>query len=289
MIWSVVSKSEMEDYKIPPVFHHYQEALGKENIMLAVVEEEDPLDFVNPETDVVLLRTASKFLVETILRKGVRSTAESFDKYIYTSDKAFLSSFLKHKQILVPNQYYVDEIVGGRTFFVKPRYGSESFGISEKSICYSKQEVYAQIKYLRNTLHSDAIIEEYIEGIDCTVACYCDPNSGQIQTHGIKVKCLSELNIQTHKGKFDYNEICSPLSGEEKYKVNEIAAKVFLLLELKHHARIDFRLSEDGRVFLIDVNLIPGLGPLAHFSKCLLLSSNMSYIDSLHAIIYSAS
>ena len=46
MIWSVVSKSEMEGFGTSPVFRFYREVLGKENIKLAVVDEDDELDFV---------------------------------------------------------------------------------------------------------------------------------------------------------------------------------------------------------------------------------------------------
>ena len=289
MIWSVVSKAEMEGYKIPPVFHHYQEALGRDNISLAVVEEDDPLDFVNPETDVVLLRTASKSLIETVHKKGVRSTAETFEKYTLAADKAYLSSFLKCKQILVPNQYYIDEIIEGKKYFVKPRYGSESFGISDKSICKSKQDVASQVDYLSNVFHKEALIEEYIAGVDCTVACYIEPITGQIQTHAIKIECSSEGGVQTHQRKFGYDEICSSLVGKEQEYACNLAYQIFRVMELKHHARIDFRMTSDCKMYLIDVNLIPGLGPLAHFAKCLLLTENRSYIDSLKAILNSAS
>lgn len=279
----------MEGYKIPPVFHHYQEALGRDNIKLAIVDEQDPLDFINPETDVVLLRTASKSLVETIHKMGVRSTAETFDKYEYASDKKNLSSFLRCKHIPVPNQYYIDEIIAGKKYFVKPRYGSESFGISEKSICKSKHDVVTQVDYLSNVSHKEALIEEYIEGVDCTVACYIEPITGKIHTHAIKIECSSEGGVQTHQGKFGYDEICSSLVGKEKEYACNLAYEAFRVIGLKHHARIDFRMTSDGKMYLIDVNLIPGLGPLAHFAKCLLLTENRSYIDSLKAILNSAS
>ena len=73
MIWTIVSKGEMEVYAIPPVFQYYREVVGRENIRLAVVDDNDPLDFVM-ENDIVLLRTASKNLIDTIERKGVATT-----------------------------------------------------------------------------------------------------------------------------------------------------------------------------------------------------------------------
>ena len=289
MIWSVVSKSEMEGYKIPPVFHHYQEALGRDNITLAVVDDDDPLNFVNPATDVVLLRTASRSLVNTIRKIRVRSTAEDYDKYTLVADKTLLSDYLKCEKILVPKQYYIDEIINGRTYFVKPRFGSESFGISDKSICRSKSEILTQLDFLKNNLKAESVIEEFIPGSDCTVACYRDPTSGEIKTYAIEVECFSAGGIQTHEGKISYDEFCVVMFDNDKKRIEEISRRVFQILDIKHHSRFDFRKTADGRLFLIDVNLIPGLGPLGDFAKCMLLTDNHSYIDMLNAVINSAS
>lgn len=49
MIWSITSKKEMEELNTPSVFRFYQEALGKDNIQLAVVEETDSLDLSTKE------------------------------------------------------------------------------------------------------------------------------------------------------------------------------------------------------------------------------------------------
>ena len=49
MIWSITSKEEMENYGISSVFKYYREALGKDNVKLAVVDENDKLDFLQKE------------------------------------------------------------------------------------------------------------------------------------------------------------------------------------------------------------------------------------------------
>ena len=93
MIWTIVSKAEMEGYAIPPVFQYYREVVGRENIRLTIVDEDDPLDFVE-EKDIVLLRTASRSLIETIEGKGVATTAEHYSVYQKASDKAELARLL---------------------------------------------------------------------------------------------------------------------------------------------------------------------------------------------------
>ena len=278
----------MEGYSIPPVFQYYREVIGKDNIRLAVVERNDPLEFVE-RGDVVLLRTVDENLIASIKRRGAATTAETYLLYKQVWDKKTLANFLSYYNVLVPKQYEEHEIEPGKTYFVKPRFGSESFGITSSCICRSKEEVAKQVQRIKDELNEECVIEEFIEGVDCTTACYADYNMKRVMTHSIKVECEEEGGIQTHAGKFSYNEYCSALDGAVGKDADYISFKVFKLLGIKHHARIDYRLSNDGRLYLIDINLMPGLGPSAHFSKCLLLTDNLSYADSINRIIESAS
>ena len=287
MIWSRVSKDEMEGYSIPPVFQYYREVIGKDNIRLAVVDRNDPLEFVE-RGDVVLLRTVDERLIEAIKSRGASTTAESYELYQRVWDKKILAKFLAEYNILVPRQYELHEVESGKTYFVKPRYGSESFGITPSCICNSKEEVVAQVQRIKDELNEECVIEEFIVGVDCTTACYRDSDD-MVMTHSIMVECDEIGGIQTHDGKFAYNEYCSALKGTMSEYADLVSYKVFRLLNIRHHARIDYRLSKDGRMYLIDVNLMPGLGPSAHFSKCLLLTRNLSYADSINRIIESAS
>lgn len=288
MIWAVVTKDEMENYKIPPVFRYYREVLGKENISLAVVDETDPLDFVT-WNDIVLLRSANECLVNTIHTKGLLSTAEKSNAYRLVRDKKQLCEFLNEFAIKTPKQYEIDNLKDDHVYFVKPRFGSESFGITKDSICHTVKEVFHQVSRIEREMKQESVIEDFIDGTDCTVACYVNLYKRIIKTHAIEIECDEVGGIQTHSGKFDYNEYCSPLHGKILSEVKGISEEVFCSLGLKHHARIDFRKDRYGNLYVIDVNLIPGLGPSAHFAKCLLLTENLSYKDTINAIVNSAS
>ena len=284
MIWSVVSREEMGGFGTNPVFRFYREAIGKGNIRLAVVEESDSLDFVCDD-DIVLLRTASQQLVETIVKRRIVSTAESWDAYKLTSDKAELSKYMSSVGIQIPRQISLKDVVDGRKYIVKPRYGSDSMGISSRSICVTKEEVTSQIKYLRDSDFGEIVIEEFIDGEECTCAVWMENDN--IVTCAISIECDETCGIQTRECKVGFKECCSAMQDNE---IEETSKKVFDLLGLKHHARIDFRRGkEDGIYYMIDVNLMPGLGPLDHFAKCLLLCRNKSYADAIKAIISSAS
>lgn len=285
MIWSITSKDEFEHYGITSVYRFYEEAIGKGNIKLAVVDETDSLDFVSAN-DVILLRTASESLVNAISRKGVKSTTETFSLYEKVKDKKELSDFMKRHNVVVPNQYSPSDIEDGKTYFVKPRFGSDSFGINDKSICRSKRDVIRQKNYIEEELHREVVIEDYIKGIECTVACIRKTDTSVILTCPMMIDCSETNGIQTRECKVGYKECCSAICDE---KLNKIATSIFQLLGVKSHARMDFRKGMNGEYYLIDINLLPGLGPLDHLAKSLLLCKNMSYIDALQAVISSAS
>ena len=282
MIWSVTSKDEYEHYGITPVFKFYQEALGKENVKLAIIEEDDGLDFVL-EDDVVLLRTASEPIIDTIRKKGIRSTAERFSLYERVRDKKTLAEFLASQGVVVPRQYSLSEVEDGKAYFVKPRFGSDSFGISQNSICHTKEQVAKQVSLLDAEFGKDVVIEDYIEGVDCTVSCIT--NGDEPLVAAMKVENDERGGIQTRKCKVEYDEYCSALTNAS---LKGAALNIFTLLGVESHARIDFRQNAEGQHYMIDVNLMPGLGPIDHLAKSFLLCKNMSYIDTLIAIVGTA-
>lgn len=285
MIWSIVSKDEMENFGTDNVFKFYQEALGRDNIKLAVVEETDNLDFVS-DNDIVLLRTASKQLIDTIHKKGVKTTAEEYNTYYLADDKLQISRFLLGKGILASAHRSLDNVKDGIVYFVKPRFGSDSKGVTEKSICKSKEDVIKQVDFIDHTYNCEAVIEEFIDGKEYTVVClYIDSN---LYCFPIEVDCSDTFGIQTQQGKSDFTECGLKLNDGERKEINAIAERVFEKLGVKHHARIDFRCNKDGKLYVIDVNLIPGLGPTGDLARCLLLTENYSYKDALNMVIASA-
>lgn len=285
MIWSIVSKSEMENFGTSNVFKFYQEALGRDNIRLAVVDETDNLGFVSDD-DIVLLRTASKSLIDTIRKKGVKTTAEDFDTYYLANDKVQISRFLHSQGISASKAVSINYLENGKTYFVKPRFGSDSKGVSEKSICNSIDEVLESVDMINSLCGGRVVVEEFVDGREFTVTVV--NTSDGIKAFAIEVDCSETFGIQTQKGKADFAECGLPLNNVLRKEVTAIAKRVFEALGIKHHARIDFRRDKNGEFYVIDVNLIPGLGPTGDLARCMLLTENYSYTDALKMVIASA-
>lgn len=284
MIWSIVSKDEMDNYGTSPVYRFYSEALGAGTVSLAVVETNDPLDFIK-EDDIVLLRTASRELIATIRSKNVRTTAELFTCYDLANDKLRMNDFLRWHGIPTPHNYNINELEEGKTYFVKPRYGSDSFGITKDSICHTQKEVRIQARTL-NVRGISALIDEFIEGSEYTVVCLRYPS--HFMARAIEVRLENTGGIQTEEGKANFKEYGVTVNEVDNMNLCLLAKKVFGILGLKHHARIDFRRDLQGNFYVIDVNLLPGLGPTGDLARCLLLTDNYSYTDALNLVLATA-
>lgn len=285
MIWSIVSKEEMEGFKTTPVFGVYEEAIGRENIKLAVVNENDPLDFLQ-SGDIALLRTANQNIISNIRKKNVKTTAEDYDVYDTLSDKLLVSIKLKEHEINVPKEYSVTEIKEGKIYFVKPRFGSDSMGITSENVCNSADEVYKSFDKILTSMKQSPLIEDFLDGEEFTVACVRHHN--RMTAAAIKVECGTKEGIQTFNSKLNINEYCSRVNGILNIQLEETAKRVCNIFHIQHVARVDFRTDKNGNLYVIDVNALPGLGMKAHLAKCFLLQRNYSYRDTMNLVITSA-
>ena len=73
--------------------------------------------------------------------------------------------------------------------------------------------------------------------------------------------CVYSYSVKQNYEKYvDY--VCPPdLPKAQIEKMKAVAANVFKILSCSDFARIDFRLDENGSLFFIEVNPLPGLAP----------------------------
>lgn len=94
--------------------------------------------------------------------------------------------------------------------------------------------------------------------------------SGRELTVGIlDEKPLPVIEIVTEKGCYDYNAkyeshateylVPSPISEKDSLKAQEIGLKAHNLLGCRSFSRVDMILGEDGNIYVLEVNTIPGL------------------------------
>lgn len=137
---------------------------------------------------------------------------------------------------------------------VKPNASGSSIGVS---ICRTKEELSAALESCA-ALGGQAVVEQYIPGREVQIAILED-------------RALPSIEIVPKTGFYDYEnkyqpgaaeEICpAPIPEETEKELAQAALTVFRTLGLSVYARADFILDEDGRLWFLEINTLPGMTP----------------------------
>jgi len=155
--------------------------------------------------------------------------------------------------------------------FVKPNAEGSSKGITRKSLVKNENELRGRIKFIIDRYHQPALVEEYIDGREFTVALLGNPP---------KVLPIVEVdfnNVPNNLPKFDCYEVkwfwdspsnevesvICPARIDKKIEdsIKKIALYTFKVLGCVDICRIDMRLDKNGIPNVLDVNVSPGLIP----------------------------
>ena len=139
----------------------------------------------------------------------------------------------------------------GRRFVVKPIRQGSSVGL------HIAEDVGQAIADAGRCLSEfgDCMIEQLIDGADITVGV-------------LSGKALPVIELKTRKGFYDYDakyaDRCTQFLFETIKEpqiiehINTSALSCFRAIGCRHFARVDFRLTDEGRAFALEVNAIPG-------------------------------
>lgn len=104
----------------------------------------------------------------------------------------------------------------------------------------------------------EVIVERYIKGREFSVGV-------------MEGRALPVIEIAPKQGFYDYKnkyqagstvETCpAEISLEKTEEMKRLAEKVFRILRLKNYARMDFMMSEEGEIFCLEANTLPGMTP----------------------------
>ncbi len=140
--------------------------------------------------------------------------------------------------------------------FIKPNNGGSSIGMSKVKVWDELPE--ALIKAFAED--SQVLVEEFVSGREFSIGMY--------KTDG-KVTVLPATEIVSSKEYFDYEakysagvtEEITPgrMNEEERFRVRNLAEKVYEKLNCKGAVRMDYFLEhKSGKCFFIEINTVPG-------------------------------
>lgn len=167
---------------------------------------------------------------------------------------------------------------------VKPNAEDASLGITTDSVVNDQKTLKLKIEQILNTYKQPALVEEYIQGREFNVAI--------IEKEGVGIEALpvSEIDfsrlpegvprICSYEAKwYEDHElyqrtppVCPALIDEKlRVKIQRLALTAFRVMGCRDYGRVDLRLSEDGQLFILEVNPNPDI------------SLNAGYVRSLKA------
>jgi D-alanine-D-alanine ligase len=160
---------------------------------------------------------------------------------------------------------------------VKPAREDGSIGISFNALCESIKDLMERIHELHEQFDSPVLIEEYIEGREMYVAVLGNGEPESLPVVELDLSRLPEgtpkiagSEVKWEKGTVAYKVTKSILPGdlaeETTQALQQTAVQAFRALELRDYGRIDMRLTEDGRVYVLEVNPNPWLHSTAELA-----------------------
>lgn len=284
MIWIVTTESEKNSLIPDKKLAVIKKALGEENVRRIIAKDKDYLDVIAP-SDTVLVETKDYDLIDAIGQTGARHTAESIQAIKCDEDKILLKSVLAGYGVLTPHTYSEQDLFAdGKKYFVKPLILEDSIGIDAGSLCETRAAVLERVKQIRESFGKSSIIEEYIDGYDCTVAVI--PHISHLLVLPIRINGNHECDYLTFDAKNADKETYSKIDNDRQ--IIKAAITTFSAIRAEHYARIDMRIAKDGTPYVIEVNLYPGLSNTGYMYRCFELNTSVTYKEMLELILATA-
>ncbi|HEY0480464.1 MAG TPA: ATP-grasp domain-containing protein [Kofleriaceae bacterium] len=203
---------------------------------------------------------------------GIPYTGSDSATLAIALDKALGKKVLLQHDILTP-KFQVMESARERLspdmkfpLIVKPNAEGSSKGIGSTSVCDTEDELRAAVKSIIERYRQPALVEEYIAGREFTVGLLGDKRPRVLPPMEIKFKKDTKRPVYDYAVKQEweehvYYECPAKLTEAEQKAIEKIARATFWALDCRDVARVDMRMDADGRIYVLEVNPLPGLTP----------------------------
>ena len=151
--------------------------------------------------------------------------------------------------------------------FVKSLTDEGSEGISQASLVRDRDKLMERIAFIHERTNSTALVEEFIEGREIYVGVFGNELLTALPPWELTMCNLPKDApvIATDKAKWDPNyqrkiglkSGAAKLDGGLLKEVERTSKRIYRLLGLSGYARLDYRLDEKGRLYLLEANPNP--------------------------------
>ena len=179
--------------------------------------------------------------------------------------------------------------------FVKSASEEASLGISQASLVDSDERLTERVRFVHESVGTDAIVEEYVEGRELYVAAIGNDRVRTLPVWELDFGKLSETGeaIATERVKhsLDYQrkhgidaKRAENLDANLTRALDRTTRRVYRMLELDGYARVDYRLAATGELYLLEANPNPEIAEKEEFASAA-LAAGLSYRQLLQRIV----
>lgn len=292
---------EQKDYRVTYLNNH-------NTLVYDLMKLKNKIDFVFNLCDEGYDNDPRKELhVPAILEMlGIPYTGSGPQCLAYCYDKSLVRGVAREMGIPVPEAFFIKP---GDTSFelpfefpviVKPNFGDSSFGITQRSVANSIEDLVNAISEMREKFGYDKpiLVEEFLTGNDLSVGIIGNP-PGDYRVLPIIEEDYSALppelpRICGYEAKWipespywNIKSIPANLPDDIKKFIVESSLKLFERLEVRDYCRFDWRLDSKGNPKLLEVNPNPGWCWDGHLAKMAKIAG-ISYAEMLKSILETA-
>lgn len=208
-------------------------------------------------------------------------TGSGYNSILSTSDKSISKMLLKGFNVLSPefNEYrgVREEITVPPPWIVKPALEDASIGIDTSSVFHKKPALkYALPAIYERHGGQPLIIEQFIRGREFNVSLLETPG-GKVEVLPVSEIVFNEwpaempmivgYRAKWDRNSFEYKHTARRFHppGVKLDEVRKTALKCWKIFKLSSYARVDIRMSEDNKVYVLEVNANPCISPDSGF------------------------
>lgn len=214
------------------------------------------------------------YIVSYLDMMGVPYTGCNPRGLLLASDKSISKQLLTYHRIRVPKFYTLPHnkkinltqiAKYPYPMIVKSAIEQGSIGISQASLVTTPEELQQRAEQLFSMLDGDAIVEQFIEGRELYVTVMGNKRLQVLPTRELvfnnvddNIHRIATYNVKWNKKYRDRWGIGYQFARNLPTKVADtipkLAKRIYRVLDITSYARLDLRLTEDGRIYVLEAN-----------------------------------
>jgi D-alanine-D-alanine ligase len=220
---------------------------------------------------------------------------------IMTNDKCKTKHILVREGIPTPRYriYHSSQKISYPLKFpaiVKPNNEDGSFGIDSGAVVRTMEELEKRVAYIVQEFRQPALVEEYIEGREFNISVFGNHPDMEIlpiseivyQDFPEGKPKIADYNAKWLEGSFEYKNTPVKCPAEMdrhlEEKIKTIVLKCATIFKCRDYGRVDIRMDQKGKPYVIEVNANPDLSPKAGYMRSF-IASGRTYEDFINSLV----